>query len=95
MPLHFILGSALVLMWFVCHVIVLFHAFKTGLVEGLLYLCIPCYALYYVLFRFEHPSKTLIVLCYLFGGTVGGSLCGWTIRTPGWGWGWGGPAHHR
>jgi hypothetical protein len=89
------IGSVLVLMWIVCHVFVLIDAFRTGITEGLLYLCIPCYALYYLFFRFEHASKTLIVLCYLFGGVVGGSLSGYNARGMGLG-GWGNhPAYRR
>jgi hypothetical protein len=89
------IGSVLVLMSLVCHVIVLIHAFKTGVVEGLLYLCVPCYALYYLFFRFEHASKTLIVLCYLLAGGIGGSMVGAGTRAMGMG-GWGNPpARHR
>jgi hypothetical protein len=92
---HFYIGSALVLMWLVCHVIVLFHAFKDSLVTGLLYICIPCYAAYYVIFRFEHSSKLLIVICYFFGLIVGSPLCGWSLHLPFMGWGGDHPAHHR
>jgi|HubBroStandDraft_6_1064221.scaffolds.fasta_scaffold1671504_1 hypothetical protein len=89
------IGSVLGLMWLVCHIIVLIHAFKTGVVEGLLYLCIPCYALYYLFFRFEHANKTLLVLCYLFGGVAGSSLTGYGYQSMGMGYRGDHPAHHR
>jgi hypothetical protein len=89
------IGSVLVLMSLVCHLIVLVHAFKTGVVEGLLYLCVPCYALYYLFFRFEHASKTQLVICYLFGASAGSSLCGYGYQSMGMGWRGGHPAHRR
>jgi hypothetical protein len=79
-----IIGSILVLLWFVCHIIVLVHAFQDSLVTGLLYLCVPCYAFYYVIFKFTHSSKLLIVICYFFGLTVGGSLSGFGAHNRGW-----------
>jgi hypothetical protein len=70
-------GTVLSLVALVCHVIVLIHAFRTSLFWGLACLCIPCFGIYYLLAKFEHPSKGLITLGYLFGGIVGGSLQGY------------------
>jgi hypothetical protein len=71
------IGTVFSLVWLVCHVIVLIHAFKSSLLSGFACLCIPCYGIYYLLARFEHPSKGLITIGYLFGGIIGGALHGY------------------
>lgn len=84
MFLHFGIGGLFLLVAAICHIIVLLHAFKTGLLEGLLYLCVPCYAIYYVLFRFEHESKFLITLGWCVGVFFGFGLNGWGLYSQFW-----------
>ena len=71
------LGTIFILVAFVCHVIILIHAFKQSLLTFLACLCIPCYTIYYAFAKFEHQSKTLIILGYLFGNGIGASLNGY------------------
>ncbi|MCB9597029.1 MAG: hypothetical protein H6719_30175 [Sandaracinaceae bacterium] len=53
----------------VCNIFVLIHAFKSSVGEGFLCLCVPCYGLYYMFAKFEHPQKGLII-----AGALGGSV---------------------
>ena len=50
-------------------VVVLIHAFKSSTGQGFMCLCIPCYVLYYMFAKFEHPRKPLVI-----GGDLGGSI---------------------
>jgi len=76
-----IIGTVFTLIWLVCHVMVLIHAFKDSLLWGFLCLCLPCpFGLYYLFMKFEHESKTLIVLGYLFAGGLGAALHGYGAR---------------
>ena len=50
----------------VCGIIILIHAFtKGGVVQGLLCLCVPFYAIYYAFKKFEHEKKNLIIGVWL------------------------------
>ena len=66
-----LLGVAAIfgLIGFVCNIFVLIHAFKSSVGEGFMCLCIPCYILYYMFAKFEHPQKGLII-----AGSLGGSV---------------------
>ncbi|MCC6875024.1 MAG: hypothetical protein IT378_12020 [Sandaracinaceae bacterium] len=64
-------GGLIWLVGFVCHIIILIHAFKASVGEGFLCLCVPCYVLYYMFAKFEHPNKGLII-----GGALGASMIG-------------------
>jgi benzodiazapine receptor len=72
-------GALFSLVGFVCNIIVLIHAFKDSVGEGFLCLCVPCYGLYYMFAKFEHPNKGLIIAGALGGGIIG-NLC---IQAPG------------
>ena len=92
------IGTVFFLAYFVCHVIVLIHAFKSSLMWGLLCLCLPCpFGIYYLFVKFEHESKGLITIVYLFGGVVGAALHGYNyfeVLGPMLGMGHH-PTHHR
>jgi hypothetical protein len=66
-------GGLFGLVAFVCEIIIIIHAFKTGgALHGLLAFCIPLYALYWGFAKFEHAKKGMIL-----GGWLGGAiLCG-------------------
>jgi benzodiazapine receptor len=65
------LGSIFCLVSLVCNIVVLIHAFKASTGQGFMCLCIPCYSLYYMFTKFEHPKKALVI-----GGSLGGSIIG-------------------
>jgi len=71
-----LLGSLLSLVALVCSIIILIHAFKASVGQGLLCLCIPFYILYYAFARFEHEKKNLILIVWLACGVLGGILYG-------------------
>lgn len=71
-----LLGLACSLGAFVCHVLLLIHAFKKSTTEGLLTLCVPCYGIYYAFTKFEHENKNLIIALYLGGGFASGVFRG-------------------
>jgi hypothetical protein len=58
----------------VCAIIILIHAFKASIGQGLLSLCIPFYILYYAFARFEHPKKNMIIGVWLTSAVLGGVL---------------------
>lgn len=70
----------------VCSIIILIHAFKSSVGEGFLCLCVPCYILYYMFSKFEHPQKGLIVGLW-FVGWIGGMVGNFALRpsTPSYG----------
>lgn len=47
--------------WIVCHIMILIHAFKESVAQGFLCLCVPCYIVYYMFTKFEHEKKGLII----------------------------------
>ena len=53
---------------------ILIEAFKVSLVEGLLCLCIPCYMLYFIIAKLEHPQKGIMVGMWLGGTVIGIAL---------------------
>ncbi|MGE0792329.1 MAG: hypothetical protein AB7S26_42035 [Sandaracinaceae bacterium] len=65
------LGGLLSLVGLVCNIIILIHAFRESVGEGFLCLCVPCYILYYMFTKFEHPQKPLII-----GGAIGCNVVG-------------------
>ncbi len=65
------LGAIFSLVALVCNIVVLVHAFKSSVGQGFMCLCIPCYSLYYMFAKFEHPKKPMII-----GGSLGGSIVG-------------------
>ena len=72
MGLMTIVGYALYLVCLVCSIIILIHAFKESVAQGLLCLCIPFYILFYAFAKFQHPQKTLIIALWLAGAVLGG-----------------------
>ena len=64
-----IIGGIFGLVGLVCNIIILIHAFKSSVGEGFLCLCVPCYILYYMFSKFEHPNKGLII-----AGSIGGNI---------------------
>ena len=66
-----IAGIAFAIVGLVCNIIVLIDAFKSSVGEGFMCLCIPCYILFFMFTKFEHPQKTLII-----AGSIGGSVIG-------------------
>lgn len=63
------IGSIFGLVALVCNIVVLIHAFKNSTGQGFMCLCIPCYSLYYMFAKFEHPKKGLVM-----GGALGGTV---------------------
>ncbi len=49
----------------VCGIMILISAFQDEVLQGILCLCVPFYVFYYVVARFEHQHKTLIVAGWL------------------------------
>jgi translocator protein len=70
------LGMLCSLVGLVCSIIVLVHAFKESVGQGLLCLCVPCYVLYYAFAKFEHEKKGLVLAGLLGGNVVGNALVG-------------------
>ncbi|MBZ0122037.1 MAG: hypothetical protein K8H88_33895 [Sandaracinaceae bacterium] len=64
-------GGLFSLVALVCNILILIHAFKASVGEGFLCLCVPCYILYYMFAKFEHPNKGLII-----AGSLGGNIIG-------------------
>jgi hypothetical protein len=58
----------------VCTIIILIHAFKASVGQGLLSLCLPFYILYYAFARFQHPKKNVILAVWLLSLVAGGAL---------------------
>jgi hypothetical protein len=56
----------------VASIIVLIHAFNSSVVEGLLFLFVPFYGLYYLFAKFEHPRKILIIILMLISPFIVG-----------------------
>ena len=71
-----ILGLLFSLVSFACSIVILIHAFKAGVPEGLMCLCIPCYILYYAFTKFEHEKKNVILAVWLGASLIGGALQG-------------------
>jgi translocator protein len=74
-----VLAYLIYLVGLVCSIIILIHAFKASVGQGLLCLCIPFYVLYYAFARFEHPKKNLILAVWLGSFIIGGGLYAMTI----------------
>lgn len=68
------LGAVCYLVAFVCGIIILISAFQEDVIQGVLCLCVPFYALYYAIVRFQHEKKMLILGGWL-GATVLGAIC--------------------
>jgi hypothetical protein len=73
------LAYLLYLVGLVCSIIILIHAFKASVGQGLLCLCVPFYVLYYAFARFEHPKKNLILGAWLGSFILGGVLYSMSI----------------
>lgn len=65
------IGMVFALVGMVCNVLILIHAFQSSTGEGFLCLCVPCYILYYMFTKFEHPQKVAIIAGALGGGIIG------------------------
>jgi hypothetical protein len=52
----------------------LVEAFKEDMAQGLLTLCVPCYAFYYAFARLDSPYKGTIIGLWL-GGMAGNIVC--------------------
>ncbi len=78
------LGALFSLAALVCNIIVLIHAFKESVGQGFLCLCVPCYGLYYMFAKFDHPKKGLIIAGSL-GGAIIGNVCQAAARSMGGG----------
>ncbi|MBX3271211.1 MAG: hypothetical protein KF729_13170 [Sandaracinaceae bacterium] len=83
-------GALFALVGLVCNIIILIHAFKSSVGEGFLCLCVPCYILYYMFAKFEHPQKGLIIAGSLGCGTIGNVLIRFGTPSPTYGGGYGG-----
>lgn len=68
------LAYLLMLPGVVCGIIILIHAFKESVGQGLLCLCVPFYVLYYAFVRFQHEKKNLILAVWLGSLIVGAAL---------------------
>jgi len=68
------LGAIFALIGLVGNIIILIHAFKSSVGEGFLCLCVPCYILYYMFAKFEHPKKGLVIAAALGGNIIGNVL---------------------
>ena len=68
----------------VCNIIILVDAFKSSVGEGFMCLCVPCYILYYMFAKFEHPQKALII-----AGSIGGSVVSNVVQVASGGFGGG------
>ena len=61
---------------FICWVVILIHAFKESVLQGLLcFLCFP-YMAYYGFAKFQHERKWLVLVGWL-GGLVLAGLINW------------------
>ena len=69
-----VLAGLLYVVGLVCGIIILIHAFKASVGQGLLCLCLPFYILYYAFARFQHPKKNLILAAWLGCFIIGGAL---------------------
>ncbi len=74
MPVTGALLVVLLLVWMVCSVFILVHAFQRSIGTGFMVLCIPCYILYYAFAQFEHPRKNLIIAGFFGGAVLAGAL---------------------
>jgi translocator protein len=72
------MGLALIfgLVSFVCGIIVLIHAFKESVGQGLLCLFCGPYALYYGFAKFQHEKKGMILAGWLGAAVLAGVLNG-------------------
>lgn len=61
---------------FVCSILILIHAFKAGVQQGIMCLCVPCYILYYAFTKFEHEKKNIILGVWLGAAFIAGGLQG-------------------
>ena len=68
-----VLGGILNLAGLVGGVWLLVEAFKDEILQGVLCLCVPCYALYYGFARLDSPHKN-IILILAFGCGIPGSI---------------------
>jgi len=68
----FFAGAAALVVWIVCALFIVMHAFGRSIGTGFMVLCIPCYVFYYAFSQFEHARKDLIVagLCAACGLTL-------------------------
>ncbi|MCA8994367.1 MAG: hypothetical protein KDA88_20485 [Planctomycetaceae bacterium] len=69
-----ILALVCALASFVCAIIILIAAFKEGLAQGLLCLCIPFYVLYFAVAKFQHEKKGLIIAGWIGGAIIANVL---------------------
>jgi benzodiazapine receptor len=69
-----LVGAVFSIMTLVCHIIILIHAFKSSVGEGFLCLCVPCYIIYYMFSKFDHPKKGLIIGLWWTGNIIGNGL---------------------
>ncbi len=70
------LGAIFTLIGLVGAIWILIEAFKMGVGEGLLTLCVPCYVFYFVFAKLQHPQKGLMVGMWLGGSILGSVLNG-------------------
>jgi hypothetical protein len=68
------LAAVFGLIAFVAAVIILIHAFRASVGQGLLSLCVPFYIFYYGFARFQHPKKNLILGAMIGGWVVAAIL---------------------
>jgi hypothetical protein len=56
-----IVGGLFSLVSFVCAIMILIAAFQEEVLQGILCLCCPFYVFYYIIAKFEHEKKGLII----------------------------------
>ena len=83
-------GGLFWLVSFICNIIILVHAFKSSVGEGFLCLCVPCFILYYMFAKFEHPQKALIIAGSLGAGTIANVILRFAVPDTSYGGGYGG-----
>jgi hypothetical protein len=73
-----ILGLALLLAVVAIWAVIIAHAFKVSVGQGLACLCVPFYAWYFAIARFEHPRRRLVVATWVIATIIGVGLvqCG-------------------
>ena len=65
------LGVLVWLLCTICAIIILVHAFKESIAQGLLTLFVPFYVFYYAFARFKSEKKGLVLAGWLGGGILG------------------------
>lgn len=84
------IGALFSIVALICNIIILVHAFKSSVGEGFLCLCVPCYILYYMFSKFEHPQKPLIIAGAIGGNIIGNVMVQLGQPSPSYGGGYGG-----